>query len=931
MAWNTWREENRAIVPKLTGFALKLSERRVGPRYGGPINLKSAQLQRVAFCFADLSAAQLKAADLTGADLRHSCLNEANLSGADLSNAQLDHADLGAANLKNARLGGADLRLASLALSDLEGADLTGADLLHARFNGANLRAANFSSARLDHADFAGADLTGANLRGASLHHAKNLTRAQLKLAKRNRLTILPPHLQGSVSRSPARKQTGALASISPTRGDAGLGVPRLASSGVWMTGAVIAALIVVGLALKQRMEATSLATSIAQGGLDQPLRETSLDPGDEVLVLPASVIASEARVLHSTLATVDGAAPQTSRVFAVDLRQSAERGVDQPLREASLDPGDEVLVLPASVIASEARVLHSTLATVDGAAVDLRQSALSRPFGGIEGAEVTPLVAAASRIATLHDAAIRNLRTEDLVSYLPSIPGHEVAVLGPDAVMLRAALPPETLLPITKIRKVRTREIKVVPIEVKEERQRNKDAAETLVAGEGQSMTLVVSLRHQKLDIYSDTTLVTSSRVSSGMRGFETKAGVFSILEKRRHHHSNLYSGAPMPWMQRLTRTGTALHGGVVPSYPASHGCIRLPFSFAPKLFKMTEVGANVVVTGERVAPRLIDHPNLPRQLVSTQQAIHTQLVDASAEPAGSADSSARAYEEGGVVESSWSGARDSAVVEQRSTRPLRILVTRRTERDRLISIQHLLSSMGYLTPQNFTGRLGEETKGAIKAFQKANGMPETGGFTNDLVTKVYKVAGKVEPPQGHLYVRQDFNRVFDVPVAFRNPEQTLGTHVFTSMLDPGDTKSQWMAISLEGGDSASVLDRIEIPGDIRQKISERLAPGSTLIIADTSINSAILPEGDDFLVLAKDKSAEAEWNGARANNQQAAAKTQPMRLAKHGNASQARAKKVKAKNAKTTAAKKWQHNGRRYSYDRPRRAGRMRFFGRW
>ena len=177
------------------------------------------------------------------------------------------------------------------------------------------------------------------------------------------------------------------------------------------------------------------------------------------------------------------------------------------------------------------------------------------------------------------------------------------------------------------------------------------------------------------------------------------------------------------MPWMQRLTRTGTALHGGVVPSYPASHGCIRLPFSFAPQLFKMTEVGANVVVTGERVAPRSIDHPNLPRvSLFSTQQAIHTSnwlMLRQSRREAPTRPQ--RAYEEGAVVESSWSGARDSAVVEERSTRPLRILVTRRTERDRLISIQHLLSSMGYLTPQNFTGRLGEETKGAIKAFQKS------------------------------------------------------------------------------------------------------------------------------------------------------------------------------------------------------------------
>ena len=86
----------------------------------------------------------------------------------------------------------------------------------------------------------------------------------------------------------------------------------------------------------------------------------------------------------------------------------------------------------------------------------------------------------------------------------------------------------------------------------------------------------------------------------------------MFSILEKQRYHHSNLFSGAPMPWMQRLTWCGTALHAGIVPGYPASHGCVRLPFSFAPKLFQITTLGENVVVTGDRVVPKLIKHENL-------------------------------------------------------------------------------------------------------------------------------------------------------------------------------------------------------------------------------------------------------------------------------------------------------------------------------
>ena len=95
-------------------------------------------------------------------------------------------------------------------------------------------------------------------------------------------------------------------------------------------------------------------------------------------------------------------------------------------------------------------------------------------------------------------------------------------------------------------------------------------------------------------------------------MPAHPTFLGAFSILEKQRWHHSNIYSGAPMPWMNRITWSGTALHAGVVPGYPASHGCIRLPYSFAPKLYDITSVGDNVVISRDRPAPALIEHPNL-------------------------------------------------------------------------------------------------------------------------------------------------------------------------------------------------------------------------------------------------------------------------------------------------------------------------------
>jgi peptidoglycan hydrolase-like protein with peptidoglycan-binding domain len=190
---------------------------------------------------------------------------------------------------------------------------------------------------------------------------------------------------------------------------------------------------------------------------------------------------------------------------------------------------------------------------------------------------------------------------------------------------------------------------------------------------------------------------------------------------------------------------------------------------------------------------------------------------------------------------------------------------VTRRTQRDRIVGVQNILADLGYLDRVDFDGTLGKATVTAIKAFQKANSLPETGAFTDALVDKVYAVAGKGQPPVGHIFVRQEFGRVFDAPVGLKNPEEPLGTHVYTALrFAPGDTKARWMAVTVQGGPAEEALDRIEIPDDIRQRISERLTPGSTLIIGDTSINAAGLPKGGDFVVLAKYSSPKTAANSS-------------------------------------------------------------------
>jgi lipoprotein-anchoring transpeptidase ErfK/SrfK/peptidoglycan hydrolase-like protein with peptidoglycan-binding domain len=602
---------------------------------------------------------------------------------------------------------------------------------------------------------------------------------------------------------------------------------------------------------------------------------------------------------------------------------------------------------------------------------------------------------------------------------------------------------------------------VSAAPIQAKDQQTRPDDSGIADIDS-GEPLFLVISTGSQKVDIYRGTSLLTTSQVSTGMPAHPTFLGAFSIIEKQRWHHSNIYSGAPMPWMNRITWSGTALHAGVVPGYPASHGCIRLPYSFAPKLYQITRVGDNVVISHDRPVPKLIDHPALfqpvpppaPPVMVKQEQPpqrqsnndivpvaapsiypgmlakadvsgvttdipssieaeavdqgghapsapipadlntgsaaaedTHTHAIDpyvggaaggsethASDTPGthkdqarlqGSSGDTSRhaltdedddnasdiakaptpepatdAVKEATVVVTPapvekpagitvtgtaasmgapasaaasvalaappqtptpaqsveaitptaplvpvavtppipapsapsaqpapvappsmvaaklMAGASAAAIqaAEPRSNAPLRILVTRRTQRDRIIAVQNILANLGYLDRQEFDGTFGKPTVTAIKAFQKANGMPETGALTDDVIKKVYEVAGKGEPPLGHIYVRQELGRVFDAPVGIRNPDEPLGTHVFTALkFAPGDTKTRWMAVTVQGGSAESALDRIEIPDDIRQRISERLTPGSTLIIGDTSINSATLPKGGDFVVLAK------------------------------------------------------------------------------
>jgi lipoprotein-anchoring transpeptidase ErfK/SrfK len=150
--------------------------------------------------------------------------------------------------------------------------------------------------------------------------------------------------------------------------------------------------------------------------------------------------------------------------------------------------------------------------------------------------------------------------------------------------------------------------------------------------------LLIAISINRQNMKIYDANGFFAETPISTGMRGHSTPMGVFSVIQKQKLHHSNIYSGAPMPYMQRITWSGIAIHAGVLPGYPASHGCIRMPMAFALKMYSWTTMGARVVITPDEMIPTSFSHPLLVAQKI-VPQPIAADEPKADAAPAAKAD----------------------------------------------------------------------------------------------------------------------------------------------------------------------------------------------------------------------------------------------------------------------------------------------------
>jgi hypothetical protein len=176
-----------------------------------------------------------------------------------------------------------------------------------------------------------------------------------------------------------------------------------------------------------------------------------------------------------------------------------------------------------------------------------------------------------------------------------------------------------------------------------------------------------IVSLPDQRVYVYRNGVRIAASTCSTGKLGHRTPTGVFKILQKDKNHHSSTYNNAPMPYMNRLTWSGIALHAGQLPGYPASHGCVRLPKEFAELLFGVTKLGMTVVIADDKSQPEEVTHPGMvlgeyaAREFNAVDTAIKATEYSEGHDPApkspsvvvSSADKSIRVFDNGALAAS--------------------------------------------------------------------------------------------------------------------------------------------------------------------------------------------------------------------------------------------------------------------------------------
>ena len=421
----------------------------------------------------------------------------------------------------------------------------------------------------------------------------------------------------------------------------------------------------------------------------------------------------------------------------------------------------------------------------------------------------------------------------------------------GPHAIMTLAAMTALTAFsPEASAKKARPAQ----PAEVTAPRQ----AGEPIMA--------IVSIKTQQVTFYDADGWILRAPVSTGVSGRETPAGVFALLEKDKDHHSTMYDDAWMPNMQRITWNGIALHGGPLPGYAASHGCVRMPYGFAEKMFDKTRIGMRVIVAPNDAAPVEFSHPAL---LTPNAEAIAAAPAHAETLAREAAEAAKEAVEAKKAVATTvretklrTATLRKLESLKKKADAALasaaRMLAAAKTDEAKARAEdrkQKATDKAAELATQLDTASADAKSRpDAVAAAKDAAKAAETRKAATAKAATEAKLA--IEPVSIYisratqkLYVRRnthkrwpDGGEVFDssieVPVTIRDPDKPIGTHVFTAMARNA-TGLRWSVVTIDEGDNAKdALDRITIPHDLLERIAPTAVPRSSIIVSDEPLS---------------------------------------------------------------------------------------------
>jgi hypothetical protein len=378
-----------------------------------------------------------------------------------------------------------------------------------------------------------------------------------------------------------------------------------------------------------------------------------------------------------------------------------------------------------------------------------------------------------------------------------------------------------------------------------------------------GPPMMAIVSLRSQHVTIYDANGWIMRAPVSSGQRGRETPAGVFSVIQKDADHHSNLYDDASMPHMERITWSGIALHGGPLPGHAASHGCVRMPYGFAADLFGRTKLGMRVIIAPDNVEPVDITDPALFQP--KPDAGAHAALLAAEAADAAKNADAARLAAVTAQREASAATAqiRKLNILKARADAQLaaadRAVDTAKSDEAKqkaedakqqaaakVAELQAQLEA-ATATAQPKLDAVGPARDAAVAAESARSAAAKA---ARDEARALDPVSVFISRKSQRLYVRRGFEPLLDVPVTIQNPEQPLGTHIFTAMAKT-ETGLRWSVVTINpAADAKSALDRITIPQDVLDRIAPTAAARSSIIISDEAL-SPETGKGTEFVAV--------------------------------------------------------------------------------